>query len=140
MTATAHGMTKMDNAAIAELLAVEAENASGHLKLALKRACREAMRWPEEAFDLKLAGRSLTELYGVGPSIGRRIHQWIEKPPGKIEPIKLRAGFLTMAEAKRVLQKNPRWLGASCSERGIYLTRSMRRYPAQSVAWPISAG
>jgi histidinol phosphatase-like PHP family hydrolase len=100
---------KMDNAAIAELLAVEAENAAGHLKLALKRACREAMRWPEEALDLKLAGRSLTELDGVGPSIARRIHQWIEKPPERIEPVELRAGFLTMAQANRLLRKNPNW-------------------------------
>src|SRR5213076_2766301 len=92
-----------------ELLAMEAENADGHLKLALKRACREAMRWPEEAADLKAAGRSLTELDGVGPSIGRRIHQWIEEPPARSKPPELRAEFLTMAQANRVLQKNSSW-------------------------------
>jgi histidinol phosphatase-like PHP family hydrolase len=99
----------MDNAAIAELLAVEAETSTGHLKLALKRACREAMRWPEEALDLKLAGRSLTELSGVGPAIGRRIHQWIEKPPKQLEPEAIRTGFLTMAQANRLMKGRPSW-------------------------------
>jgi len=75
MSATTPRVTKMDNAAVGELLAVEAENSTGHLKLALKRACREAMRWPEEALDLKLAGRSLTELSGVGPATRIQIHR-----------------------------------------------------------------
>ena len=67
------------------------------------------MLWPEEAADLKAAGRSLTELDGVGPSIGRRIHQWIENPPATSKPPELRAEFLTMARANRVLEKNPSW-------------------------------
>jgi histidinol phosphatase-like PHP family hydrolase len=99
----------LDNASIAELLALDAENSAGHLKLALKRACREAMRWPEEAFELKAAGRSLTELGGVGPAIGRRIHHWIDSPPARVKPPELRAEFLTAAKARRVLAQNPSW-------------------------------
>lgn len=91
----------LDNAAIAELLAREAENAEGHREMAFKRASREAFLWAEEAADLKAAGRSLTELDGVGPSITRRIHQWIDSPPPPedIEPPELRAEFLTVARA-----------------------------------------
>lgn len=48
----------LDNAAIAELLAREAETASGHYELALKRASREALLWPEEAAKLRSEGRS----------------------------------------------------------------------------------
>ena len=99
----------LDNAAIAELLAREAENAEGHREMAFKRASREAFLWAEEAADLKAAGRSLTELDGVGPSIARRIHQWIDSPPEGIEPPELRAEFLTMARARRALDKQPKW-------------------------------
>lgn len=99
----------LDNADIAELLALEAEQAEGHRQMAFKRACHEAFMWPEEVADLKAAGRSLTELDGVGPSIGRRIHQWIESPPGSLKRPELRMDFLTMAKARRVLAKNPVW-------------------------------
>jgi hypothetical protein len=58
-----------DNAAIAELLIREAETASGHRKLAFRRAAREAFMWPEEAAHIASAGRSLTELQGIGPTL-----------------------------------------------------------------------
>src|SRR4051812_46240365 len=99
----------LDNAAIAEQLAREAESAEGHQKLALKRACREAILWPEEAAILKAEGRSLTELDGVGPSIGRRIHRWIEESPNELVPPETRAEFLTMAQARQLLKVHPQW-------------------------------
>jgi DNA polymerase (family 10) len=98
----------LNNATIAELLVREAESSTGHLGLALRRAAREAFLWPEEATDLATAGRSLTELDGIGPSLARRIHGWIERPP-HVEPPPLRREFITRAQARRVLAKHPGW-------------------------------
>ena len=71
----------LDNAAIAELLIREAETASGHRRLALRRAAREAFMWPEEAVHIASAGRSLTELQGIGPTLARHLNGWFESPP-----------------------------------------------------------
>jgi histidinol phosphatase-like PHP family hydrolase len=98
----------LDNAMIAELLACEAETAGGHLKLAFKRAARKAFMWPDEAESLAAAGRSLTELAGIGPSLGRRLHEWMDAPP-KVKPPAVRSGFLTLARARRTLEKRPTW-------------------------------
>ena len=59
--------SSLDNAAIAELCAREAEQASSHLQQAFRRAARKAFLWPNEACDLVLGKRSLTELDGIGP-------------------------------------------------------------------------
>jgi histidinol phosphatase-like PHP family hydrolase len=101
-------MAPLDNAAIAELLAIEAEKATGHFAMAFKRAARSAFLWPEEASSLAAAGRSLTELAGIGPSLARRIHEWLESPP-KVEPPPIRREFLTLAQARRVLAKQTAW-------------------------------
>ena len=66
----------LDNAAIAELLIREAETATGHRERALQRAAHAAFMWSEEAVDLVTAGRSLTELAGIGPSLAKRLHGW----------------------------------------------------------------
>ena len=101
-------MAVLDNAAIAELLIREAENASGHRELAFKRAAHEAFMWAEEAADVAAKGRSLTELDGIGPSLAHRIHEWIDSPP-EVEPPPTRREFLTLAQARRILAKQPRW-------------------------------
>jgi histidinol phosphatase-like PHP family hydrolase len=100
----------LDNSQIASLLAREGVDAHGHLALALKRAARSALLWPEEAAELLARGRALTELEGVGPNLSRLITGWIESPapqPPDIEPLE----FLTMSEAKRVLAEKPLWSG-----------------------------
>ena len=97
----------LDNAQIASLLAREGVSAHGHLALALKRASRSALLWPEEAAELLARGRALTGLEGVGPNLSRLITGWIESAPPKpphIEPL----GFLTI-QAKRVLAEKPLW-------------------------------
>lgn len=99
----------LDNAAISELFCREAEAAAGHLKLALQRAARKAFLWPEEASDVAAAGRSLTELAGIGPSLARRIHEWLDTPI-KVKPPPIREEFLTLAKARRVLHKNSNWV------------------------------
>lgn len=98
----------LDNSAIAELLVREAENAEGHRQLAFKRASRAAFMWPEEASAVKAAGRSLTELAAVGPSIAKRIHGWFDAPPSEeLERPPIRSEFMTRAHARETLAQHP---------------------------------
>jgi histidinol phosphatase-like PHP family hydrolase len=101
-------MAALDNAAIAELLIREAESATGHRELAFKRAAHAAFMWPVEAADIAAAGRSLTDLAGIGPSLARRILQWVENAP-EATPPPIRSEFLTLAKARRILAKQPAW-------------------------------
>jgi histidinol phosphatase-like PHP family hydrolase len=101
---------RLSNADLAELLAREAETSSGILVRAFRRAARSAFLWPEFASDLVSAGRSLTELHGVGPFIAKQLQSWIEKPPWKqSRPPAIRRDFLTRADARAVLTANPGW-------------------------------
>lgn len=96
------------NSSIAKLLTLEAEAAEGHREKAFSRAASAAFMWPEEAAQILAAGRDLTELQGVGPSLAKRIAAWIEKPP-KLDKHPLRQEFLTLAEARKILLKYPAW-------------------------------
>ena len=98
----------LDNGRIASLLAGEDANTRGHLALALKRAARSALLWPDEAADLIATGRPLTELQGIGPNLAKLIAEWMESPPSE-PPNPESLEFLTMSRAKRVLAENPRW-------------------------------
>ena len=98
---------RIDNAAIAEWLALEAENFDGHLRRAFRRAARQAFLWPVEAVDLHDSGRSLTELPAIGPFLAKRLTDWIVRPPSKSRPPPLRRNFLTLATARRVLGSSP---------------------------------
>ncbi len=102
--------TALDNGRIASLLAHEGANARGHLALALKRASRSALLWPDEAADLMATGRPLTELQGIGPNLAQLIAGWMKSPPSE-PPNPESLEFLTMSRAKRVLAENPRWSG-----------------------------
>ena len=53
-------------------------------------------------------GRSLTELAGIGPSLAKRLHGWLDAPPAFESP-PVRREFLTLAQARKVLAKNPQW-------------------------------
>jgi histidinol phosphatase-like PHP family hydrolase len=98
------------NADFAELLARKAETSSGILVRAFRRAARSAFLWPELASDLVAADRPLAELHGVGPFIAKQLRAWIEKPPrNKIRPPAIRRDFLTRADARVLLNKNPEW-------------------------------
>ncbi|HEX6566855.1 MAG TPA: PHP domain-containing protein [Chthoniobacterales bacterium] len=101
------GTSLLDNAAIAELLAREAEQASGSMRQAFRRAARKAFLWEQEAYDLLAAGKSLTELEGIGPFLAHRIREWFEKTPPLFSPPEIRAGFLTLTRARQVLSENP---------------------------------
>ena len=100
----------LSNADLAELLADAAKEAEGVMRQALKRAARAAFMWPEQAASLLTAGRTLTELHGIGPSLAKRIELWMEKPPRRPrvrDP--LRRDFLTLADARAALRKKSEW-------------------------------
>ena len=54
-------------------------------------------------------GRSLTELNGIGPFIEKQIQRWIEQPPSLTKPPVERRDFLTLADARKALGRNPKW-------------------------------
>ena len=110
-------VTPVTNADLAELLALEARDADGVLQRALKRAARAAFLWPEEASALHERGRRLTELHGVGPRLAGMLEKWIQDPRprgGVRDP--LREDFLTLAEARSILAKDPDWSGRALGD------------------------
>ncbi|MEA2646627.1 MAG: putative hydrolase [Chloroflexota bacterium] len=57
-------------------------------------------------------GRHLSqELAGVGPTIGRILHEWVDEPPPTPVPPPLRHDFITMAEAHQELAAAPQYEG-----------------------------
>jgi histidinol phosphatase-like PHP family hydrolase len=94
------------NLELAELLARAAEREEGHRARALRRASRAALQWPEEAADVAASG-SLTEFRAVGRWIADRLRAWLDDPPEPPSPPESRRGFLTMAEARRILDDHP---------------------------------
>src|SRR3984957_6259851 len=100
----------LTNASLAELLATEADKLKPPLTRAFRRASRRALLWPEEASDLFRSGRSLTELQGIGPYLGKAIKSWLADPPPHLNPPPLRQNFLTFTEARLILAANPAWL------------------------------
>ena len=99
----------MRNGDLAEVLARAAEGEEGHRARALRRAGRAALLWAEEAVYLLEAGRPLTELRAVGPWVARVIEEVLEAPPDVPEPPETRRGFMTMAEARAILDDHPQW-------------------------------
>src|SRR2546421_7909874 len=97
----------LDNAALAELLAVASESAGYPLQKALRRASRRAFMWPVEASLLYGDGRSLTELAGVGPHLQRVIPGWFEEPPPLPHMPALPSGLLTIPAAHKLLVSAP---------------------------------
>lgn len=100
----------LTNRQIGELLARRAEQVEDeHRSRAYRRAARASLIWPVEATDLLEGGGSLRDLYGVGPRIAGRINDWLEEPPEVPDPPEARAGFLTLAEVRAVLARDPSW-------------------------------
>lgn len=97
----------LDNAAIAELLAIESEKMDGHLRRAFRRAASVAFLWSEEAASLVKQGRSLTDLPGIGNYLEKVLQQWIESPPPLLPADELRQEFLTLTQARTILARQP---------------------------------
>jgi hypothetical protein len=99
----------LTNSQIAELLAIAGEDAKPPLDRAFRRASRKALLWEEEAACLDCNERSLTELPGVGPYLGRLIRRWIEAPPVVPFPPAIRDNFLTLTQVRSILHGKSRW-------------------------------
>ena len=96
----------MDNAGLAELLAVASEQAEGNLQRALRRAASRAMTWPVELAELAERGE-LQSLDGIGPSLERIITRWLEEDEPVPTPPETRAGFMTLTKVRRILSAHP---------------------------------
>ena len=99
----------LSNADLGDLLWSASRDEKDHRRRALERASRASRFWPEEAFEIAGAGRSLTGLNAVGPWVAQRIEAWLEAPPPVEEPEEARRGFLTYAEVRRTLDEDPTW-------------------------------
>ena len=100
---------KLTNKDISELLARRADETDEHRRRAYQRAARAALMWPEEAADLVAQDRPLTELHNVGTKLAGRIKAWIEDPPDIEETPVLRRDFMTLAQARALLDEHPDW-------------------------------
>jgi histidinol phosphatase-like PHP family hydrolase len=100
----------LTNADFADLLAQEATTSAGTLARAYRRAARSAFLWPESVVDILGQRGSLLDLHGVGPFIAKKLSEWVNKPPprGGRVPVE-RRDFLTMANARHWIAKNPTW-------------------------------
>jgi histidinol phosphatase-like PHP family hydrolase len=114
----------LSNGDLAELLWRAGDEETTHRRRALHQASRAARFWSEEARDLAVAGRSLTELRSVGPWVAARIHAWIDAPPDVSEPDETRRGFLTFAEVRRVLDAEPDWERTPHADLQVHTTDS----------------
>jgi putative hydrolase len=121
------------NADLGELLWSAGREEADHRRRALERASRAARFWPEEASDLADAGRSLTELRGVGPWVAARIQAWLDDPPPIPEPEESRRGFLTYAEVRRVLDTDPGWESTPCADLQMHTTFSDGGLPLEEM-------
>jgi histidinol phosphatase-like PHP family hydrolase len=121
------------NADLGELLWIAGRDESDHRRRALERASRAARFWPEEAGDLAEAGRSLTELRGVGPWVSAQIQGWLDDPPSLPEPEEARRGFLTYAEVRRTLDPEPEWESFPSADLQMHTTFSDGGLPLEEM-------
>jgi putative hydrolase len=124
----------LTNDVIGELLWRRSEEESDHRRRALRQASRAARFWPEEAADLAAAGRSLTELRNVGPWVGAQIHQMLDEPPPAPEPDDTRTGYLTMAQARVILDAHPEWEETPHGDLHVHSTDSDGTLPLRDMA------
>ncbi|MGH2734479.1 MAG: PHP domain-containing protein [Actinomycetota bacterium] len=98
------------NLELAELLAHASEQVEAFKQRAYRRAARGALAWPEEAAAVAESGRSLTELFGVGDRLAKRIEGWLADPPEIAWDVpEARRGFSTLAVANSIVQGHPDW-------------------------------
>jgi histidinol phosphatase-like PHP family hydrolase len=100
---------ELSNRSIAELLVLQGEKEEGYKRKAFFRAAHAAFIWPEEAATLVAENRSLAELPAVGPFLAKTINAWIAAPPPVPPPPPLRRNFLTLTEAREVIDRHPDW-------------------------------
>ncbi len=104
----------LSNRQLSELLAVAAgqEQRGSNRQRAMARAASAALfSWPEEASELMARDAPLTDLPSVGPWVAAVLGGWLAlpAPPEPPDPPPLRAGFLSLAEARRAVEEHPDW-------------------------------
>jgi histidinol phosphatase-like PHP family hydrolase len=129
----------LSNADLGELLWRARAAEDGHRRQALERASRASRFWQEEAADVVLAGRSLTELRAVGPWVAARIHELLDAPPIVPEPDDTRTGYLTMAQVRRVLDADPSWEASPHGDLQVHSTDSDGSLPMREMAFAARA-
>ncbi|MFN2389447.1 MAG: PHP domain-containing protein [Actinomycetota bacterium] len=97
----------LTNAAIAELLALEAEKHTGNKERAARRGARAALMWPDELAETLARGGTLEDLRAVGPWISGLIESWIADPPELVAPPDIRRDFRSFASARARLAAAP---------------------------------
>ena len=124
----------LTNDVIGELLWRLSDEESDHRRRALRQASRAARFWPEEAADVVASGRSLTELRTVGPWVAARIHAMLDEPPPLPEPDDTRSGYLTMAQARVILDAHPEWEATPHGDLHVHSTDSDGTLPLRDMA------
>ncbi len=84
--------------------------------------------------DVVDSGRALTELRAVGKWTAHIIEEWLEEPPEVKEPPEYRRGFMTMAEANKVLAEHPDWRPALRGDLQMHTTWSDGHRSAREMA------
>ena len=116
----------LTNGDIAELLSRESAAAdTDRRKRALRRAAHAAIwRWSEEASAIRERGGRFTELRLVGPWIAHFMDGWFEEGREPPERPPIRAGFLTLTEARATLAAHPEWRRAYRGDLQVHTTWS----------------
>jgi putative hydrolase len=102
----------MDNAQIAELLALASDKEEGVRAKALRKAARAALTWPHEAVDVRERDDSLRGLRRVGPWVEKIIVDMLDSDIEPPEPPPVRKGFSTVARATKIVADHPEYRAA----------------------------
>jgi histidinol phosphatase-like PHP family hydrolase len=125
---------RLDNAALSELLSLEAREEHDHRRRALERASKAAWTWTVEAADVVADGKNLTELPTVGPWVAAKIEAWLEHPPPVPDVDETRRGFVTYAWVRRILDGEPAWEALPHGDLQTHSTDSDGKLPLEEMA------
>jgi histidinol phosphatase-like PHP family hydrolase len=119
-------VTTLTNGDLAELLSRQSATAdTDRRQRALRRAAHAAIwKWDEEASALRARGLPFTKLTLVGPWIAHFIEEWFDSEVEPPERPPIRAGFLTLTEARATLAANPEWMRAYRGDLQVHTTWS----------------
>jgi DNA polymerase (family 10) len=76
--------------------------------------------WPDEAAELVAADRSLTELRSVGPFTAALLRGWLREQREPPPPPPPRAGFLSYAQARKIVAAHPEWQAAARADHQMH--------------------
>ena len=114
----------LTNLQIADLLARSADEAESYRQRAYRKASRAALAWTQEAREVLEEGRPLSELFGIGDKLARRIEDWLENPPEVGDPPESRTGFTTRSVSSTIVEGHPEWREAINADLQMHTTYS----------------